>query len=430
MHLYGSHTSGTYKPAFFSIFLNTPNVLTEEGRIDGPHGIVFFHEYIHFLQDLFTNIGLRNIIHLIQEYSVVNNEILNNPAPTFVIPHQTTNEQVLLNTKMGNLIMGTPDISYEQEDFGIVSIEMQLNEFDPSLPFDFIAVKILSKSTGEEDEFYLGALHFLENMAYLLERRFSLEDNAPPYPYKVVEKIIKWYFPEGDVSDDNLITVMEDALQTYNPALYLHQLIEGFTTHQVPFNRTTISGFAKTYKLPIGDQQHTLDKLFYENAVEARRGFRILFAHTNLAVAKDWANHVMSNVIAMKRGGFSFSELLTRGFDQDRVLKRTSSLIRKLGTPLIMDKKNIVFYNPPKPEFAPGMEYLLGLEAIISLLRGEFPCALLEVCQHLPDGTDRTNEHCLNAPWNRAQQLPRCVVGQLWIMWGFVQKGVVLAAHL
>jgi hypothetical protein len=91
-----------------------------------------------------------------------------------------------------------------------------------------------------------------------------------------------------------------------------------------------------------------------------------------------------------------------------------------------MDKKNTLFYSPPRPEFADGMQYLLGLEAIISLLRGEFPCSVLEVCRHLPDGTDLSNEHCLIAPWNRAHQLPRCVVGQLWIMWGFVQKEVVL----
>ena len=427
MHLLKTQTSGTYKPAFFSIFLNKPNVLTEDKKIDESHIIVFFHEYVHFLQDLFTNIGLRNIIDLIHEYSVINNEILNSDSPNFKIPYKTINEQLLLNATMGNLIMGSSKIYYEDQDFGIVSVKMQPNLLNPTLPFDFIAVKILYKSTLEEDEFYLGANHFLENMAHLLERSLSFEDDAPPFPYKVVEKIIKCYFPDGDLSSENLITVMEDALQTLDPARYLHQMIEIFTTHDVPFNQTNIVSFAKNYKLTISGRRVTLERLFFENATEARRGFKILFAHNNLSVVKDWANHVISHVIAMKRGGFSFRELLNQGFDQDRILKRTSAIIRKLGTPLIIDRKGTLFYNPPRQEFALGMQYLMGLEAIISLLRGDFTCAALQICRNLLDGTDLTNEYCRSAPWERAKQMPRCIIGQLWIMWGFVKKEVVLA---
>lgn len=192
-------------------------------------------------------------------------------------------------------------------------------------------------------------------------------------------------------------------------------------------HRTNIASFAKNYKLTIGGRRVTLERLFFENATEARRGFKILFAHNNLSVAKDWANHVMSHVIAMKRGSFSFRELLNHGFDQDRILKRTSAIILKLGTPLIIDRKGTLFYNPPRQEFAVGMQYLMGLEAIISLLRGDFTCAALQICRNLPDGTDLTNEHCRSAPWERAKQMPRCIIGQLWIMWGFVKKEVVLA---
>jgi hypothetical protein len=426
VHLFKSYTSGTYKPAFLSLFLNAPNVLTGDGKIDGPHGIVFFHEYIHFLQDLFTNFGLRNIIHLIQEYSVVNNEILNSPEPTFTIPYHTANEQVLLNEKMGQLLLGSDGIGYEEEDFEVVSMEQQPNLLDPALPFMFISVKILYRSTLETDEFYLGALHFLENMAHLLEKSFSYEDNAPPFPYKVIEKLVKRYFPLGDRSAENLIRVMEDALLVYNPAEYLFHLVEGFTLHNIPFNQATITAFKEKYKLTIGTVQYAADKLYYENAALTRKGFRILFHHEMLDAVERWAEHVMSNVIKIKRHGFSFTQLLTKGDDQQSVLNRVNYLTRKLGSPLIMDQNNTLFYSPPKPEFTRSMVYLLGLEAIISILRGELPCSVLPVCQHFPDGSDITNAHCRNAPWNRADQLPRCIVGELWVMWGFVRKQPVM----
>jgi len=427
MHLHRSETSGLYKPTFFSLFLNAPNVLTEQKRIDGAHGIVFFHEYIHFLQDLLTNFGLRNIIDLILEYSVINNEILNSPAPSFTIPFDSTNPQLQINAQMRILTLGTESIGYEDEDFGIVTMERQAYSPDPGLPFSYVSVRIRYHCDGELDEFYLGALHFLENMAHLLERSFSFEDNAPPYPYKVIEKIVRWYFPDGDLSAETLVTVMEDALQTMDPAGYLYDLVNAFSVNGSPFTRATVDDFAAKYKLRLGTHLIHPDKLFFENAASARRGFRILFAHGQLAVVKEWSDYVLSNVIKIKRAGFSFRELLSKGFEQQRVLDRTAALVQKLGTPLMMDKGHALFYSAPKPQFAEGMQYLVGLEAIISILRHQLPCSVLPICSHLPDGTDMSNGDCHEAPWNRAQQLPRCVVGQLWIMWGFVQKQVVIA---
>ncbi len=36
--------------------------------------------------------------------------------------------------------------------------------------------------------FYLGAIHFMECIAHILERNFDYTVSSPAFPYKVVEK--------------------------------------------------------------------------------------------------------------------------------------------------------------------------------------------------------------------------------------------------
>ena len=69
-------TLGIYLPAFFFIKINTNESLIEIEKCKDRVKATYFHEYIHYLQDLFTLFGLRNINHIVNVVYSINKEAL------------------------------------------------------------------------------------------------------------------------------------------------------------------------------------------------------------------------------------------------------------------------------------------------------------------------------------------------------------------
>lgn len=425
MHLYKSEIVGLYRPTFFSLLIDKENVLNEKNQIKDEFGNIFFHEYIHFLQDILTSYGLRNIITLIQEYSIINHEIINSNQSFFSIPYVSSDENLNLSKTLISKYWGTPTINNDNRDFEIVKISYQpylLNEKLKDLKL--VDVEIFYRDNFERDSFYLGAIHFLENMAHLIERNYSFEKDNIPYPYKVIEKIIKSFF-SNNCSDRDLIVFMENALDTFNPAEYLISFIDFCTNGNLTFSEHNIKTFYRKFVVQQDAKKYKLDKYYFHTISLAKEGFNAMFNHEKLSKMNLWADVILSNAVKLKRNNFTFSSLLVQNFNFEQVQQTLSLLIKKLGTPIIADRNNSIFLSSPSKKISEDeMIYLLGLEAVINVLGGERKCALIPYCSHGPSGDDITNELCYKTPWLRTEQKPLCLFAQFWIMWGFVKKEV------
>ncbi len=65
MHLFKKETLlGSYNPAFYYIYLDTDDSLDDLLNLTEEEFTTFIHEYIHFLQDILTIYGLRNILQV------------------------------------------------------------------------------------------------------------------------------------------------------------------------------------------------------------------------------------------------------------------------------------------------------------------------------------------------------------------------------
>jgi hypothetical protein len=427
MHLYKPAIQGTYKPTFFSLVINRENVLDADNRLKSEFGNIFFHEYIHFLQDILTSFGLRNIATLAREYSIINQEIIELPTSDFSIPYVSKNESLELEKELFRLIWGTQALDNDDVDFEVIDCHLEPYILNEKLAnHNLVVVDILYRSSLEKDSFYLGAIHFLENMAYILDRNFSYEFDAVPYPYEVIEKIIKSRFIDGEHTASNYIMIIENSLESHDPANYFYNYCEFCINSNQTFSHSTIQYFRNTYRQTWDGKVYTYDKFYYQNAVLARHAFKVMFNHhDSLKTMNEWAEIVIANSIKLKRHDFSFVDLLVTNGNHKKVVDYTGRLIKKLGTPIMSDKNNQLFYATPESKIpAQDMLYLLGLEAIINVINGDTNCCLLPYCRHGQGGSDITNDLCYTSPWQRSKTPPLCIFGKLWIIWGFVRKDV------
>ncbi|MDF2188297.1 hypothetical protein [Paraflavitalea sp. CAU 1676] len=425
MHLLKADIYGTYKPTMFSILINDEQILNEKNQIKEEFSSIFFHEYIHYLQDFLTSFGLRNIASLLSEYSQINHEIIHSPQPSFSVPFTSKLPHVQVETELFRLLWGTSELGNDDRDFVVVGMDLEAFTLNPKLNHELVSIRILYTDNFEEDAFYLGAVHFLENMTDLLVRRNYLADETVIFPYKVIEKLTRSIFISGNFSDRNLILIMEAALESHDPARYYFEFHLFCINNNFSFDELSINKFKATYSISWKGHKFKFDNFYFANAITTRKGFEAIFIHDKLVKLKEWAQSIIGNSIKVKRSKFSFVELLDYGTEPKILARRVNRFVRALGTPIITDKNGNTYVIPPKNSpVHDHMIYLLGIEAVIIALR-ESHCTIYPYCSSKAAGQpDITDESCKKSPWDRAKKEPLCIFGQLWIMWGFVKKKV------
>lgn len=427
MHLLKPLFEGVYKPTFFNLLINKNDALDGNNKINEIYGHIFFHEYIHYLQDVLTSFGLRNIARLAREFSIINHEIIDSLSPNFTIPFKSQNTSLLNEGELFRIFWGTDELEDLERDFVISGIELQPNIINPTLAgFPFVNVNIIYRDNLDHESFYLGVIHFLEGMAHILERNFELGIDADPFPYKVIERLTRAIFPSGEFTDRNFILIIEAALETHNPARYYFDYHVYCQHGNLPFNEDSITLFKKTYRTEWDKKTYRYSNFYYPNAVLARHSFDVMFNHEQMASLNKWGRLLLANTVKIRRSGFSFAELLVTNGDKQRVEKLINRIVNKLGTPVMTDGKFGVFMLSPERQIPEEeMTILLGLEAVSNILHGDTTCSILPFCKYGQHGTDITDANCNTTPWKRAKVSPQCLLARLWIMWGFVKKGVI-----
>ncbi|PZR30060.1 MAG: hypothetical protein DI535_00745 [Citrobacter freundii] len=427
MHLFKSFLEGLYKPTFFNLLINKNEVLDSNNVIKEIHSHIFFHEYIHFLQDVLTSFGLRNICTLARKLSIINHEIIDSADTSFSIPFKSKNSSLKNETDLFNMFWGTAELPDEDRDFAIINLEKHPNLFNPALADrSFINVNITYRDNLDKECFYLGAIHFMEGIAHILERNYEVGIDAPPFPYKIVEKIIRTVFSEGDFTERNFILIMETALEAHDPAECFYNFYHACNADGLPFTEETIARFRREYKMKWDGKRYLYASFYYPNVVMAKEAFKALFNHhEQLVQLNEWSKILLKNAVKIRRAGFSFTDLLVSDGRKELVEKNLSRIIHKLGTPVMSDGRFGIFMLSPERKIPEEtMIHLLSLEAVSNILDGDTTCSILPFCKYGKHGIDISDGDCISAPWNRTKKKPYCPLAKIWIMWGFVKKDV------
>ena len=421
---------GGYNPAFFEMQVKCSSINFDLNAMSSKDLTVFFHEYIHFLQDIITGYGLNNI-YVYSEYlsSVLNRLYKQNKPSTFDVPYQINDnsDNVLLNRQVGNATLGDSYVPSHIQTANIVDIEIDDYKLisNPNLPHIQQVTLCLRTQQGEDEYYSFGALAIMENMAYLMERLCSPNSyiKSPNYPYMVAERVSDFYVNGYSNNSEMILALCDMCLMTSNPGYIYVEVMQGIKNGNLHFNKPedvcdhfysltsrSVYGvelsFIKSFELSLSTAI-TKMKAYIKDIPDITDDFY------------SWIDKLYSFAMECRNNNkYYFLEMARAGeLNKNQKLRHT---INQIGTPL-MTQDNKHFYKIPHNINSPktDVEYFKAIGQITSLFDiGEKQCSLYEWCKKSP--LNPTNIHCMNSPWVKSIEDNICFYALLWKHWNLI----------
>ena len=402
-------TLGVYQPAFFQMEVDAGT--SDYNKWSNHEWSVFFHEYVHFLQDCMTVSGLNNI-YCINEYF---REIATNYAQKtpFYVPVQLIDNtnNVSLNRCINDTIFGGQGNHDILDVLNIVKDEFS-NEDIKSSGINFLEIIILQTNNGE---CRFGLREIMESMAYILQRLCTKIDyKSPEYPYCTAEKVSKHICHNGFADDLlNIVALCDIALMTSNPGAvfvdYLYQIQQGRLTVSKP--EDLYDDFYAKKCCFNGTEQTVIEcfKGFSERAKNALKSY-VDIEYINNTLYK-WIDHTFDKALDIRENDRYFFLELARGGNSLKDNKKFIEIFNSIGSPLVKNINNKYFRFPSNPDYGDTFQYLCAISTIMDIFSGEFKCSMKDFCEQSSGKTEITvNQYCNNAPWKRCGDKQLCPV--------------------
>ena len=170
----------------------------------------FFHEYIHFLQDITTTYGLINACIVVTKMKFANNYILKLPGNEFKVPIEFSSDPTTeLNYKLQEAYLGSDDISIRvlqikdvRKESSQVYLPEPVNKHLPAIRVYF------EDGAGKPRSFDFGSLHIMETMCQIGQKVFNPAVTHDDVPYRTAELVAKFIYPAiGRTSTLSLLSV-------------------------------------------------------------------------------------------------------------------------------------------------------------------------------------------------------------------------------
>lgn len=155
-----------YESSYFIMSVPTESDL-EIRNMNEKDFAVFFHEYIHFIQDITSFYGYSGIYYHGEYIRRVINDIYMTDNPVQMPIHlEDKRDIVLLNKKIAKLSLG------DKETINNIFLirDVFIDTFPLSNAFNLPELHVIAIAEGKEEEIIVGAYAIRENMAYLLEK--------------------------------------------------------------------------------------------------------------------------------------------------------------------------------------------------------------------------------------------------------------------
>lgn len=213
---------GSYSPAFYYIYLKTDKDLDDFSNLTKEEITVFIHEYTHFLQDILTIYGLRNILQVTDSIKSLIQQLKDESTSPIQLPITLKNEVIRTNNDLISYYYGDDEckFSFNKIDNYKVYTEQLLNPIsNKNIEVPHIILEVYNSFDPKKiiKEFHFGVISIVESMAYLIESAVLNISNPPFVPYRIVELIAKETLPNVAWSKAMLVALCEISLQTYNP---------------------------------------------------------------------------------------------------------------------------------------------------------------------------------------------------------------------
>lgn len=410
---------GFYKPAFFYMELGV------EGDFDKilkhpKSESVFFHEYIHFLQDIFTTYGMNNIRNILlllrdkisymqkNEYqelpvnfkSAIVDDYKKQFNFTYGINDKDKIEKININenTKIAKIHFETKYIENKPLDIYYLTFE--------GIPY----------------EYQIGAVDIMESMAFLLENYSYGKDtyDSPPLPYKTIDIIIRNLCPDSFPGIEYVAAMCELSLSSGNPMMFFMETIEKFKN--IRYKPDNINDFINKV---LEDRNIECNGIVYEGANnpyfviinEVINEFHYIFDNDKyFEKILLWLDTLLGKARDIKN--YEKFAPITRYFVNENPKEHFHNLICNIiGTPIIYMQNNKRGYYFDVNNATPELFLLRILGNFFNSLYNGSVCMMQEYCREksrIEETPDITDNNCITSPSLRIEDNYLCPYAALW----------------
>ena len=418
-----NQTLGFYLPSFFRLHISTDNSIKDLNELSDFDFSVFFHEYVHFLQDVTTFYGLSKIHATVEYLRFANNFIVKSTEKEFVIPIEpdpTNSDNVLLNGHLCKITYG--DI--ESMDVKVINrysiTNLPINIPNSPIPEIEVIDVEFTDSKGDQNIFTFGAGCIMENMAYLLEK-LTCKDYAksPDIPYTSAELLVKHIYPNFGKNPLNILALCDISLGISNPANYFILTIEEWKLRgEIPSSPRILYDNFRNGSFSInGSENNLTNNPLQDISNIAKSQLKGYFNDSYFDNLKFWIDDVISSAVTFRLSNPYFILDIAQGNIREN--KSFIDLFSKIGTPLLTNNKNdFRFYQSKAYSSQIDIGYFWAINQIQNLFFGDkFECELLDFCNQIQSNT-KTDKKCINEPWLRCTDKNLCPFALFWRHWG------------
>lgn len=420
-----SKAGGHYFPAFFKIGILNGADITKIDNWDDTTSALFYHEYIHFLQDISTVYGLNNIIRIGE---VIQEAItgIKNGSESFEVPFSFSDGNI--DTRDISIVL-TGDRQEINEVFAIEKVEV-LEKFFVNSSERYHVPKVVILADNER-QINFGSHAIAEGMAYIAEQ-YIANNNLPAaeYPYKMVTKVADFLCPGLNSDILNVYVLCDLSLMHSEPGAAFVKYLKRIHLENVSFNKPEdIYEFFEDEYFIINDH---LDQ--FKQKKMKRTDLYLNLASRAMFYISGYFQHIPGhpNIAYLMRQmevvtGYRLHDplfmvkiLKDKTFQNNRELGKLISL---LGSPFLVDVDGKSSFLPPRDlDVLAEMEKpWLMMQFLSDISSKNSICKALTFCQYNESRLDEffvTDGDCYDNPWRRAQKDLNCPYARLLDLWG------------
>jgi len=409
MSLQPLNTYGYYTPAFFYISINTEENLTNLNEIDPKTLATFYHEYIHFLQDIYTLAGLRNISYMVNIVYNIGKVLKKSNCKTPVVLDETNISELkdLFQIYQGTTFLSAVHIEIIEIDYNIYPC--QIPNYD-KIEYVDISVKYFD---GNTDSFFLGSYIIQESMAYMMEYSIFGYSNTPIFPYKIVDALIDLKFNELNLSMELKVALCEESLNAAHPGMAMLELLQRIKQKRLIFKTAKdLHDFCNRNYFHQDDKgiKMSLETAMRVELAKCRHNLKLYFPYEKIKV-NNWVEYIFNEVTKLRDGSFHLSNLVSKK-------ERAIDVINRIGTPLVANSNNSYYFtNPSIDQKECHISLFHAVEELFNISLGyRNKCKIISYCLIYYNGL--ADDKCKSKPLAPNTRGTNCILNFLLEIWG------------
>ncbi|MBY0425661.1 MAG: hypothetical protein K2Q22_08505 [Cytophagales bacterium] len=419
---------GYYEPGFIHLRINTDQSLSDINKLkEDPSTIKyfsnFFHEYIHFLQDLTTTHGLLNFINAIEYLRNSNKVVLEKAEKIFDVPLKLDNTyNIFTNIELRSIYYGDRRSNAKSVTYQSFTSVNQ-NVIDAAgviLTVPKYIVKYFDNGAQTNMQFHFGSLCIKEYMAHALQNTLFPDTIHDDIPYSIVELIVRKEYPPLANEKSFMVALCDISLMGFHPAQFFFFILNKMNTTKGWSPKDVDSIYEFAYSDLTFNHNGQIENVYSLYDKINNTAFGCFKDSLQAEVFEDnvvWFEEILKEAKKLRFYSIGFFDQLIQspGILSSNFL----SILKNLGSPFMTNSLNHGFFMTPENLKSLNIQpyFPKVFQSILRTYSGHKSCSLYDFCNSRED-MKITNEKCISAPWLRIHDPDGCPYAQIWHTWG------------